>query len=101
MTGDFEGLYKLLDSLDAKECGECLAFFKIEVSSEEEVEEKLRSLIQEYVQLTENDRFYAIFSRKENGIKKTKGKFIFGKRKKTPPWKGYATIDVEEVEEEG
>jgi len=100
MTGDFKGLYRMLDSLDAKECGECLAFFYIEVTNESEVEEKVKSLIEQYVEVTENDRFYVIFSRIESGVKKVKGKFIYGKRKKTPPWKGYAEEEVV-VEEEG
>ncbi len=98
IAGDFKGLFELLDSLDAKECGECLAFFKIEVSSEENFESELKQLIEKHVDLTEEDRIYIIFSKEENGKKKTVGKFLFGRRKKSPPWKGYAAVDVGEEE---
>jgi len=98
VSGDFEGLFKLLDSLEAKECGECLAFFEIEVSSDDEVEDKVRKLIEENVNLSEGDRIYIIYPKMEGGTKKIKGKFLFGKRKKTPPWKGYATVEAGEEE---
>ncbi|RUM43108.1 MAG: hypothetical protein DSY35_04200 [Desulfurobacterium sp.] len=99
INGDFEGFYTLLDKLDAKECGECLAFFQLEVNNEEDIEKTVKELILSNVKVTENDRFYIIFSRFEDGIKKIKGKFLFGKRKKTPPWKGYAKVEVESEEE--
>ena len=100
INGDFGGMFKLLDFVNAKECGECLAFFNMEFSSEENIEKELKELIQRYVDITDSDRIYIIFSREENGKKKIKGKFLFGKRKKNPPWKGYATVETE-VEEEG
>jgi hypothetical protein len=100
INGDFEGLYTLLDKLNAKECGECLAFFQIEVSDEGKIEETIEKLLLDHVKITENDRIYIIFSRYENGVKKIKGKFLFGKRKRTPPWKGYALVETKEEEEE-
>ena len=99
ISGDYEGLYRLLDELDAKECGECIAFFNFDVPSEDKIEETLKELIVKYVKITPKDRFYIIFSRYENGIKKVKGKFLIGSRKKNPPWKGYANQEAP-VEEE-
>jgi len=93
ISGDYEGLFTLLDRLNAKECGTNLAFFKIDVNNED-VEEKVKKLISDNVKLTEKDRIYIIY-KKGN---KVKGKFLFGKRKVNPPWKGYATVDVGEEE---
>jgi glutamate synthase domain-containing protein 3 len=91
VSGDYEGLFTLLDQLNAKECGTNLAFFEIE-AEDKNVEEKVKQLIESNVKLTKNDRIYVIY-RKEN---KVKGKFLVGKRKINPPWKGFAYVVEEE-----
>ena len=93
--GDFNGLYKFLDSVDAKECGSCLAVFKMKFESEDAVINKLKELIRSSVNLNDDDRIYIIY-RSGNRVK---GKFLFGRRKTNPPWKGYYSEVV--VEDEG
>ena len=95
VNGDYDGLFTLLDRLNAKECGTNLAFFKIE-ADDENVEEKVKQLIESNVKLTKNDRIYVIY-KKEN---KVKGKFLFGKRKINPPWKGFAHVLEEDISDE-
>jgi hypothetical protein len=89
LNGDYEGLYKWLDSQGAKECGENLTvlnFFYKRTPSKDVVSELTKAL-QENVHLKDKDRIYAIYL--DDKTKKMKGKFLFGSRKPAP-WAGFA-----------
>ena len=96
VKGDYEGLYAWLDNLEAKECGDSLAFFYFEVNEGENIEEKIKEELTKNVSLTPKDRIYIIY--RDNVTRKIKGKFIFGKRK-AAPWTGYGSKYVVEDEE--
>ena len=91
VKGDYEGLYAWLDDLEAKECGDSLAFFNYEIDDDRNLIEKIKEDIENNIALTKRDRIYIIFRSAE---KKLKGKFIFGKRK-SAPWTGYGTKSTE------
>ena len=84
-------MYSWLDDLEAKECGDSLAFFNYEIDRDEDLIEKIKEDIKNNVSITKRDRIYIIFRSAE---KKLKGKFIFGKRKSSP-WTGYGTKSTE------
>ncbi len=86
LNGDYENLYRWLDSNNALECGDCLAVIK-DFKYEGDFLEYLKNSISKNVEIRENkDRIYVVYKDGE----KIKGKFIFGSRKQNPPWKGYA-----------
>ena len=95
VKGDYEGLYAWLDDLEAKECGDSLAFFSYEVEHGEDLIEKIKEDIKNNVSITKRDRIYIILRGEE---RKIRGKFIFGKRKSSP-WTGYGTKAVEADED--
>jgi hypothetical protein len=86
VRGDYEGLYAWLDSKEAKECGEGLACFWFEHSTNKLIHD-LKEELSSHVRFDEkSSRLYVI--RLVGG--KMKGKFIFGRRR-TPPWTGYGS----------
>ena len=89
LKGDYNGLYIWLDSLQAKECGNNLALFQLELDDEDldVVYGKLKSAIRDNVKLASNDRIYIIIRDHEGLIK---GKFLFGGRKNSP-WDGFSS----------
>jgi hypothetical protein len=95
VKGDYEGLYAWLDDIGAKECGDSLAFFNYEISSDEDLIEALKKEIKENVSLTKRDRIYIIFRCDDGNLK---GKFLFGKRK-SAPWTGYGSKQTEPEED--
>ncbi|OYT14342.1 MAG: hypothetical protein B6I19_00290 [Bacteroidetes bacterium 4572_114] len=91
IKGDYPGLYKWLDTNEAKECGNSVTYFKYKFSSD--VMTELINDLQENIEFKNGDRVYAIFKHKNNDGKiSTVGKFIIGNRKASP-WEGYAPID--------
>lgn len=93
--GDYEGLYKWLDSHKADECGPSLAVIKdytVEKDLIKEITEEIRSNIK----IDNNTRIYIIY--RDDIAKTIKGRFIFGGRKRAP-WEGYAMEDVPEETE--
>lgn len=97
LNGDYEGLYRWLDSHNALECGDCIAVIK-DFEYEDEFLEYLHKSLRENVRFREGkDRVYVIF--KEDKTNKIKGKFLIGSRKVSPPWKGYA-LEVANFDEE-
>ena len=95
LNADYDPLYAWLDRQDAKECGDSVATFYSDKSRDQIAKElstvlgkKPRNIPMPQV----NPRIYII------GMK-VGGKFIFGKRKKFPPWKGYAEVEVDSGDE--
>jgi hypothetical protein len=82
IRGDYSGLYQWLGNLDAVECGNSVAFFKIDA---ENIAEKLKSEIKAHVEIKNGERFYAIYKKPDG---KYAGKYIFGNRKANP-WEEY------------
>ena len=91
IKGDYEKLYAWFDDLEAKECGDNLAFFNYDINNDENLIAKIRKDIKNKVAITKRDRIYVI-SKDING--NVKGRFIFGKRKSSP-WVGYGTKETE------
>lgn len=85
IDGDYENLYAWLDDHEAKECGEGVAWFYYDHDDgKEPFEQSLKSSLQNAVKFGERARVY-VLHRSEG---KTKGKFIFGRRKRAP-WLGF------------
>lgn len=84
IKGEYESLYRWLANHDALECGDNLAYFTIEISTETSVIDLLKSDLEKNVAFSKNDRIYIIWREGTT----VKGKFLFGSRK-APPWAGY------------
>ena len=93
LGGDIQGLFKWLDSKDAIECGNGVAFLNF--NFKEKFYQELKEELIKDVNLQKKDRIYIIYSED----KKMKGKFLSGERKKNP-WAGYALVGVAGEEEE-
>jgi len=65
VKGDYEGLYAWLDDLEAKECGDSLAFFNYEIDDDRNLIEKIKEDIENNIALTKRDRIYIIFRNAE------------------------------------
>jgi len=91
IKGDYPGLYKWLDTHKAKECGNSVAYFQYEYSTDLITE--LIDDLKDSIEFKNGDRVYAIFKRKnEENKTSTVGRFIIGNRKASP-WEGYAPLD--------
>jgi hypothetical protein len=90
IQGDYDGLYQWLDSHGAIECGENVAYFKME-SNASDVGEDIKKQLQGIVKDGPKTRIYIIRRVKMPNNKDTKmmGRFIFGQRK-APVWAGFA-----------
>lgn len=84
LKGDYSGLYGWLDSVKAKECGNGIAFFKMEI--EEDKVKEVQEQIYKHVNLNQTDRLYLIYYKDKT--KHVTGKFLSGGRKRAP-WEGY------------
>jgi hypothetical protein len=84
IQGDYEGLYSWLDSHEARDCGDNLAFLNYEHGND--ILEDLKADLDQFVKLEKRSKIYVIYLDPET--KKMKGKFIFGNRK-SPIWTGY------------
>ena len=91
VRGDYTSLYEWLDNLNAKECGDSIAFFKYEVDSGEVLKNKIKKDLSNNVTLEKRDRIYIMYL---DSKKKMKGSFIIGRRKSSP-WEGYGSKRVE------
>jgi hypothetical protein len=85
IKGDYTGLYTFLDSVDAKECGDSITFFQKDYGND--FLDSLTNELKKYVKLNNTDRIYVVYA--DSSSKKTKGKWLFGGRKRAP-WEGYA-----------
>ena len=96
IKGDYSGLYAWLDTVGARECGDSVAVFKMEVGSADPAEEILKQ-IRKFVEFGKTDRLYLIY--RDESRKLNKGKFIVGNRKVRAPWEGYAIVSKEHQED--
>jgi hypothetical protein len=86
VKGDYTSLYQWLDSNNAIECGDSVAYLTYEWSKADGgLSDVIQNEISRNVKVKKFDRIYMIW--KEDG--NIKGRFIFGYRK-APPWSGYA-----------
>jgi hypothetical protein len=88
IRGNYNELYNWLDAQDASECGESVATFRSSLTPDE-IKNELEHVV------GKDARIYLIW-RTEQGA--TKGRFIFGRRKRKPPWFGYAEVE-EDIED--
>lgn len=85
VRGDYSSLYAWLDDHGAEECGSSVATLRFTYDSD--LIESLKSEIENEISLSKQSRVYVVY--KESG--KSKGKYIFGRRKRSP-WDGYGTL---------
>ena len=90
IKGDYESLYTWLDNYGAKECGNSVALVKLPIKRSENPVLKLEKELQENVELRKEDRIYIVWRDVKNGKSLTRGRFLFGNRKRAP-WEGYAS----------
>ncbi len=99
--GDYKNLYAWLDDNNAVDCGNNFAYLRVDTNnadSDNQLMDNLLSEIRSRVNLIPGNRLYVVRSYVENGIAKTKGSFIFGKRMSNP-WEGYGSKPDESAEE--
>lgn len=89
LKGDYESLYRLLDNLNAQDCGNSTCVFRFNYSGRDldynEKFSQLRKELEEKVSLKKGDRIYSIVHNK-NGV--PRGTFLYGHRQR-PIWEGY------------
>jgi hypothetical protein len=90
IRGDYESMYRFLDTHNAKECGDRVAVFSYEF--EGDLIAKLTEDLRSKVEFNSRSRIYVIY-RREDG--KPRGRFVVGKRK-SPIWTGFGTNVFEE-----
>lgn len=84
IKGDYTGLYTFLDAVDAKECGDSVAYFKKDYG--DDFINALTRDLERYVKFANTDRIYIMYQGDDATIK---GRFLFGSRKRAA-WEGYA-----------
>jgi hypothetical protein len=94
IKGDYPGLYTFLDSVNAKECGNGIAFFHKDYG--DDFLAGLEKDLKEHVKVATTDRIYVVYVETSSG--KAKGRFLFGMRKRAP-WEGYAVQGSSTVED--
>lgn len=92
-TGKFQELYEWLDNLDAVECGEGFATFKVPKVAQT-IEDELRKLLD--LDTYPDARIYLIH---QDGDGVVHGYFIIGKRKRRAIWNGAAFVEEDVVDE--
>jgi bisphosphoglycerate-independent phosphoglycerate mutase (AlkP superfamily) len=86
IQGDYQGLYQWLDTQQATECGDNVAFFNFEHDETRDLADQIKESLKPAIQEDSKTRIYVIWRQSDNGVK---GRFIFGRRK-APAWAGYA-----------
>lgn len=87
IKGDYPGLYKWLDSHNAKECGNSCAFLKYNFTNN--LRNELKLDMEENISFGSSDRIYVVAMEHSEGKDQYTGRFIIGNRKASP-WEGYA-----------
>lgn len=85
VIGDYSNFFRWLGDVNAVECGDCVAYVKIDVPETESLPDFVKRHLESYVTFSKSDRVYIIW---KNADGKSKGRFIVGKRKATP-WQRY------------
>lgn len=88
INGDYDGMYTFLDRYSARECGDSLACFYYP----RDANGLLADLKSEVSLNVKRDRVYLIYMKNDG---KYSGKFIFGKRRRSP-WEGLSGTGSEE-----
>jgi hypothetical protein len=89
VKGDYANLYRWLDNVKAMECGDSVAYFKVDIADNESVPDFIKTELESNVEFSKTDRVYIVWT---NGDGSNKGRFIIGKRKASP-WQGYGEIE--------
>ncbi len=87
LKGDYSSFYAWLDSMGAKECGNSIASFWFEYTSN--YLEELKNSLASAIEISKNYRFYLVWRAVKDEKVSVKGTFLFGKRKPAP-WEGYS-----------
>jgi hypothetical protein len=95
IQGDYQSLYKWLDTQNAKECGDSLALFNFEYSHS--LKDELKDVLTQDVSFGKSDRIYIVYRDELRNI--SKGVFLFGGRREAP-WTGHAEKDSGAIDEE-
>ena len=95
LKGDYNNLYTWLDNLQAKECGDSIAFFNYKFH--DNFMEEIKNSLSENVDIRKTDRIYLIYLDSEDK-NKIKGKFLFGNRKRAP-WEGFSNKNLNTEED--
>jgi hypothetical protein len=101
VKGDYESLYYWLDSRQAKECGDGLAYFTIE--EKKDVTAEIAISLKNSMKIDARTRIYLIYKRtpKSEAEKgNVRGVFLFGRRKPAP-WAGFASGETADEESRG
>ena len=85
--GDYDGLFKYLDTYGAKECGDGTAAFSYPFKPDCQTE--IRKELEQHMEITTSTRIYIVFRTPDGEYI---GRFVFGERHR-PPWVGYAPTD--------
>jgi hypothetical protein len=86
IQGDYQSLYQWLDTQQAIECGDNVAFVNFEYDGKGDLANQIKESLKNTIKEDSKTRIYVIWRQKDKGVK---GRFIFGQRK-SPPWAGYA-----------
>lgn len=90
--GDMDGLYQFLDTYNALECGEKLAYLKYKYK--DNFLSEFKDDISKSVDLGIVERIYIIYW--DDDTKQINGKFLIGRRKKKP-WNGFSPSNWPEI----
>ncbi|MHA6197282.1 hypothetical protein ACX3YG_23265 [Pseudomonas wadenswilerensis] len=94
VKGDYASLYRWFDNMGATECGDGMAYIKINIEKDVVIPDYIKAELQANVTFSRSDRIYIVWSNPDG---QPKGRFIVGRRK-AAPWAGYG--DVAEVEDD-
>jgi hypothetical protein len=94
IDGDYDGLYALLDELEAVECGDSACSFELDPRKKEPPAAVLAE-VRRHAKLRTKDRIYLLWRKNDGSIT---GRFIAGKRRRSP-WAGYAVESSGESED--
>ena len=97
INGDYDGLYRWLDSHGAKECGSSMAYIS-NYEYEGTLDKAINGSLSQAVQISKRSRIYLVL--KLPGTDAPKGLFLFGGRRPAP-WDGYAPSASGEESDEG
>jgi hypothetical protein len=85
IKGDYDGLFRWIDSHNGKECVNNMAF--ITFTSQSDLLSELKSDLESSIEIKSSDRIYVVY--KDAATGRMKGKFLIGNRK-AAPWAGYS-----------
>ncbi len=100
--GDYQNLYAWLDDHEAVDCGNNFAFLSMSYQNGMSDDDFMKAILRDIksrVRLIPGNRIYIVRSfLDEHNQVKTKGSFIYGKRKASP-WEGFGSKTNDTAEE--